>query len=157
MFIDWIVSAGLDKKLPIAGVDNSEIELMEDTQGVKLPSIYKTFLRECGRSAGLLCYDINFFYPGIEVLKKKLWDMIEEERVDFHLPDGAFVFSAYQGSQFQYFICDGNEDPPIYRVFDDGSVELAAGSFSQYMRETVEGYRSIFTGEFAQEILAELR
>lgn len=157
MFTDWIISAGLDRKIPISGIDDSEIELLESTQGVRLPQIYKIFLRECGRSAGLLCYDINFFYPYIQALKQKLRDLHEEEGVDFQLPDGAFVFSAYQGAQFQYFICDGNEDPPIYRVFDDGSVESAGDSFSQYMRETVDGYRSIFTGEFAQNILAEFR
>ncbi|QWP76600.1 SMI1/KNR4 family protein [Lysobacter sp. K5869] len=157
MFRDWIVSAGLDQKIPIAGMDDREIESVEGIQGVKLPSLYKMFLRECGRSAGLLCYDINFFYPDIEVLKKKLLDLIAEEGVDFQLPDHAFVFCAYQGAQFQYFICDGNEDPPVYRVFDDGSVELAASSFSQYMRETVEQFRSAFAGEFAQEILAQLR
>lgn len=103
-----------------------------------------------------MCYDINFFYPDTEVLKQKLGDLIEEEGANFQLPDEAFVFCAYQGAQFHYFICDGNEDPPVYRVFDDGSVEAASGSFSQYMREAVEEYRSIFTGKYAQEILAEL-
>ncbi|QQP98184.1 SMI1/KNR4 family protein [Lysobacter enzymogenes] len=156
MFRDWIASAGLDQKTPISGLDDREVNLVEGAQGVRLPSTYKTFLRECGRSAGLLCYDANFFYPDIEVLKQNLGDLIEEEGVDFQLPDKAFVFSAYQGAQFQYFICDGNDDPPVYRVFDDGSVEAVSDSFSEYMRKTVEEYRSVFNGEYAQEILTQL-
>lgn len=52
MFKDLITSAGLDQKIPISGLDDREVSLVEDAQRVRLPPIYKTFLRECGRSAG---------------------------------------------------------------------------------------------------------
>lgn len=105
--------------------------------GVELPGIYRTFLAECGRSAGELFYDVHFTFAALIHLKQKLRALMEEEGTDFEFPDNAFVFNAYQGYQFHYFVCD-QDDPPVFRVYDDGTVEPAAGSFSEYIREAIE-------------------
>lgn len=52
MFKEQIISAGLDTKRPIRGLSDEEIAEVERSQGVELPEIYRTFLAECGRSAG---------------------------------------------------------------------------------------------------------
>lgn len=128
MFKEKIISAGLDIKRPLLGLSDEEIEEVEACQAVKLPVLYKLFLKECGRSAGRLLHDVDFLFPVIRDLKRKLEDVIEEDGADFRLPDNAFVFAAYQGAQYHYFVCD-QDDPPTFRVYDDGTVEPGAGSF----------------------------
>lgn len=151
MFKEKIISVGLDINRPILGLSDEEIEEVEECQAVKLPVRYKLFLKECGRSAGRLLYDVDFLFPVIRDLKQKLEDVIEEDGADFHLPDNAFVFAAYQGAQYHYFVCD-QDDPPTFRVYDDGTVEPGAGSFSQYMEETIEDYGAIVSGQHSHEL-----
>jgi len=132
-------------------LSDGEIEEVEECQAVKLPVRYKLFLKECGRSAWRLLYDFDFLSAVIKDLKQKLEDVIEEDGAYFHLPDNAFVFAAYQGAQYHYFVCD-QDDPPTFRVYDDGTVEPGAGSFSQYMEETIEDYGAIVSRRHSHEL-----
>ncbi|GAB6456792.1 hypothetical protein bcgnr5380_57900 [Bacillus cereus] len=154
MFSELIISSGLDQKRAIRGLTEEEIEAVENGQGVQLPARYKAFLRECGRSAGLLCYDIHFFYPAIKRLKGMLQELIDEENVDFKIPNDAFIFAGYQGSQFHYFIC-GNDDPPTFRVFDNGVVEPGASSFTEYFHAAIGEYHRTFSSEFGKKLLED--
>lgn len=60
-------------------------------------------------------------------------------------------FAAYQGSQYLYFICD-QDDPPTFTVYDDGTVESGADSFSELIEKVIEDWRSIFSDEHLPEI-----
>jgi hypothetical protein len=151
MFKAKIISAGLDINRPILGLSDEEIEEVEECQAVKLPVRYKLFLKECGRSAGRLLYDVDFLFPVIRDLKQKLEDVIEEDGADFHLPDNAFVFAAYQGAQYHYFVCD-QDDPPTFRVYDDGTAESGASSFSEFIEKVIEDWRLILSSERSHEL-----
>ena len=150
MFKEKIISAGLGIKRPILGLSDKEIEEIEKSQAVKLPAHYKLFLKECGKSAGLLFNDVDFSFPALKHLKQELKDAIEEEGADFLVPDNAFVFAAYQGSQYLYFICD-QDDPPTFRVYDDGTTESGAGSFSKFVEKAIEDWRLILSSEHSHE------
>lgn len=152
MFKQKIISASLDIKRPILGLSDEEIEEIERNQAVKLPAHYKIFLKECGKSAGLLFNDIDFSFPALKHLKQELKDTIEEEGADFLVPDNAFVFAAYQGSQFLYFICD-QDDPPTFTVYDDGTAESVASSFSEFIEKAIEDWRLILSSEHSHELV----
>ncbi|QWF18439.1 SMI1/KNR4 family protein [Lysobacter capsici] len=151
MLKEKIISAGLDIKRPILGLSDEEIEEIERHQAVKLPAQYKLFLKECGKSAGLLFNDVDFSFPSLKYLKQELKVAIEENGADFLIADNAFVFSAYQGSQYLYFICD-QDDPPTFRVYDDGTVESGADSFSELIEKVIEDWRSTLSDEHLPEI-----
>ncbi|ATE71063.1 SMI1/KNR4 family protein [Lysobacter capsici] len=151
MFKEKIISAGLDIKRPILGLSDEEIEEIERHQAVKLPAHYKLFLEECGKSAGPLFNDVDFSFPALKHLKQELKGAIEENGADFLIPDNAFVFAAYQGSQYLYFICD-QDDPPTFTVYDDGTVESGADSFSEFIEKVIEDWRTIFSDEHLPEI-----
>lgn len=144
-FSQKIISAGLDEERPIQGISDSEIDSLEQSSSVKLPGAYKQFMRECGRSAGLYMRDAHFFFPAIKDLKNDLAEMIEEDGLDFKIPDNIFVFGGYQGYQYQYFVCDGNDDPGIYRIMNDGSgAQKISDSFTAYIDSSIAQYKNAF-------------
>lgn len=145
-FVEWLQSAGLDEERPIAGLSQAEIDEVAVSQGqTKLPAAYQEFLADCGKGAGLFQRDAAFFFPEVKGLKHQLVEMLEDEGIEIVLPAEAFVFGAYQGFQFHYFLCDNTADPVVYQI-DDGSQapSVVAESFSNYIRQGIEQYRGAF-------------
>ena len=122
----------------LVGVSVEDINRIEKQASVLLPRAYKDFLISFGKKAGFFASDVVFFYSEILDLREELNEMIEEEGLDFEVPENAFVFSGYQGFQYHYFICDGRGDPEIYRIMDGGeSTQKVAESFSGYLKSMV--------------------
>lgn len=143
-----LLAAGRVQGLPVDGLTLQQIAEIERLQGVTLPREYAAFLRECGRAAGTLCSDCDFFYPGLRHLKRHALEMLEDARQeaqdhynfhDFHLPDQAFVLSAYQGHQFHYCLCDGDDDPPVYACLVGTAPTLVWPSCSAYLENLIHG------------------
>lgn len=144
-FKESIIAAGLDEERLIKGISDIQISEIEQVNNVILPTSYKFFLKECGRSAGLFLCDIKFFYPAILRLKVELEEMISEIDSKFYLPHNAFVFCAYQGYQYHYFLCDRNADPEIYGIIDDGrEPEIISPSFTFYIERGIEQYKCAY-------------
>ena len=144
-FKKWLIQAGLDEENEIKGITEAEIKTIERFFSISLPESYRDFLSQCGVSAGLLCRDVNFFYDDILYLKDHFLDALEEWGKTFRPPERAFIFSAYQGGSYHYFICDGNDDPAIY-VFYEENLEpvLVASGFIEYMKRYISHTRIRF-------------
>ncbi|MFC4157917.1 SMI1/KNR4 family protein [Chitinimonas lacunae] len=148
VFAEKIIAAGLNEERAIVGLSNEEILEVERAQGVRLPAAYRSFLKECGKSAGLFERDADFFYPAIKTLKDELNEMLAEENMDFRIPENAFVFSAYQGYQYCYFLCGEEENPPVYRVDDgEGNFIMISESFTQHIDKAIAHYKGAFFQE----------
>lgn len=133
-FKEKLINVGLAKNNEIIGVSIDDINFVEKKFSIELPTVYKDFLAVMGRNAGKLAEDIDFYFPRIIELKNEAEEMIEDKHDAFYLPVKSFVFSAYQGFQYHYFICDGKNDPEVYRLFDGGEVpKKVANSFSEYL------------------------
>ncbi|MCP1293032.1 MULTISPECIES: SMI1/KNR4 family protein [Chromobacterium] len=144
-FVEKIIAAGLSKGREIVGLSDMEVLEVESAQGVKLPMIYRGFLQECGKGAGLFERGADFFYPTIKSLKEELSEMLAEEGMDFCIPENAFVFSAYQGCQYCFFLCSGNQDPPVYKIDDGGGTAvIISDSFSQHVAKAISDYKRVF-------------
>lgn len=144
-FVEKIIAAGLNKGCEMVGLSDMEVLEVESAQGIKLPMVYCDFLKECGKGAGLFERDADFFYPAIKSLKEELGEMLAEEAIDFCVPESAFVFSAYQGCQYCYFLCSDNQDPPVYRIDDGGGAAvIIADSFSQHVEKAILDYKGVF-------------
>lgn len=153
MYKEKILGTILDQKNPTVGVGEEDIAETEAAQGVRLPLAYRQFLRECGRSAGLLFYDIHAFFPYIRCLKANLAEMVEEERLTFELPANAFVSAEYLGDQYHYFLCDGNDDPPVFHLSSDGTVIQLSSSFSEFIFSCIEEDKQVFLSSVGQSVL----
>lgn len=133
-----LIKKGIATEGGIQGASEADIEQLESSFGLELPRSYKQFLRMFGKKAGSLFSDVAFFYPEVVGLREELDEMIEEESLAITLPEDSFVFSGYQGFQYHYFICDGTEDPAVYRVMDGGDPpEKVSESFSAYLESAV--------------------
>lgn len=142
-FDDKIVRAGLHEKGAVIGLADAEIRQLERRQHVTLPARYRQFLRECGRHAAAFASDGDFFYPAIGCLKHELQQMLRRRRIDHRLPDDAFVFSAYQGEHYCYFVCGMDDDPPVYRIAGDGTpARRVSASFSAYVDDVIDACRA---------------
>ncbi|WP_418124766.1 SMI1/KNR4 family protein [Variovorax sp. 160MFSha2.1] len=136
----------MDEETSIAGISDAEIEELAIAQGqVALPAVYREFLKECGRGAGLYQRDASFFFPEIKALKKQLVEMLADEEIKFPIPAEAFVFGAHQGFQFHYFLCNEISDPAVYQIDDGGSDPfIICESFSEYIHRGIQQYRDAF-------------
>jgi hypothetical protein len=135
---DQLLQKGLATEDTLEGVSKADIGRIEGLAEVQLPDTYKDFLLTFGRKAGKLANDVDFFYSEILGLRGELEEMIDEEGLDIEIPSKAFVFSGYQGFQYHYFICDGKEDPEVYRIMDGGEPpEKVADTFTDYLRSMI--------------------
>lgn len=144
-FKSRIIDAGLDEEQTIAGLSESEILDLERSQNVRFPSSYRRFLADCGKGAGLFARDADFFYPKIRSLKSELQEMLDEEGIAFDIPPQAFVFGAYQGYQYFYFLCDGTDDPVVYKITDGSKHPVIDSiSFEEFIAKGISDYRRAF-------------
>jgi len=145
-YIQAIVQAGLDFEIPIKGITERELDEMCLVQKVShLPKAYKDFMLQCGKGAGLYARDSDFTYPRVCNLKHELERHLVNEGME--LPDNAFVFGAYQGYQYRYFICDEHEDPAIFLMMftdEETSPTLINEKFSQDKLEGIDQYKIAF-------------
>jgi len=153
MFKEKILGTILDQKRPTVGVTGDDIVELEVRQGVQLPMTYKQFLTECGRSAGLLLYDVSAFFPQTRELKEDVMEMLEEEGVNIDIPDNAFFFSSYLGDQYNYFICDGSQDPEVFHLDSRGRVTQLAESFSAFIDACIEESKDEFSRPEGKAVL----
>ena len=132
-----LLSEGIASKEELVGLSSQELKDFEEKTRLVLPARYTDFLRAAGKSAGLLGLDIDLFYPRVLELRSEVEELITECKPDYLLPANAHVFSGYQGSQYHFFCCDG-DDPPVFRLFDDDlePTELT-GTFSAFFRYMV--------------------
>ncbi|MBC3907921.1 SMI1/KNR4 family protein [Undibacterium umbellatum] len=144
-FKKWLEQAGLDEGTGILGISAKEIELIEQKYSIRLPKSYKDFLQQCGISAGLFSRDISFFYDDVLYMWDSFGEAVREWGVSFSLPENAFLFSEYQGGSYHYFICDGNDNPPIFAFSEANPVPIQISSgFVEYIKDSISAYQDMF-------------
>ncbi|MEJ2611277.1 MAG: SMI1/KNR4 family protein [Candidatus Thiodiazotropha sp.] len=114
-----LIDSGIAAESDIKGLADDEIKDIEIKCDLILPGQYKNFLRACGKNAGRLGSTLTILYPGILGLKDSLQELIEDEELKILLPSNIFICSYYEGGIFDFFICDGDPNPKLFRVDDD--------------------------------------
>lgn len=135
---DELIRKGIASEDSIVGVSQAEIDQLESKLGVVFPAMYKQYLLLLGRKAGGLFDDVNCFFGDVAGLRGEVEEMIEEEGLEFVIPETAVVFSGYQGFQYHYFISEGSEDPEVYRLMDGGEPpEKITDTFTAYLKSII--------------------
>ena len=102
----------------LEGCSETEIAELERCCGVRLPVVYRRYLRLMGRASGrLFSHDhVDVTYEdvlGINERKTQRMDAAEpDERGP--LPSDAFIISERLGEQWEFIRCDGTEDPVVW-------------------------------------------
>lgn len=123
----------------LVGVCAEEIARLQTRLGLVFPASYQQFLLTCGRSAGLLSPWVAFYFDDLVEIREEFNERLSELIDPFDVPANALVF-AQADAIFDYFFCDGSEDPPVYRLnfqTENPSCERCAMSFSAYLEALV--------------------
>ncbi|MFC4159993.1 SMI1/KNR4 family protein [Chitinimonas lacunae] len=114
-FKKWLIAASLCPKNAVQGVPEDKIVALEVNTGLTLPTAYKDFLRDCGSYAGDFAPNLDFLYFSLPFIQEDLADQLASGAIA-PLPATAFCFMASEGQVFNYFLCEGEDDPPVYQV-----------------------------------------
>lgn len=130
----------------LVGAGEEEIRDLETELGIRLPEVYRRFLRAMGHSAGPLFVgsDYSLSQRHRLRLRKSAERVIERTGTDWQLPDDAFVFLMHHGYQFLFFRLREGDDPPVYRFSDaDDAAVCIAPSMSEFLRSRMEEHERI--------------
>lgn len=137
-----IVSSGIARPGELTGCTPEEIASLERKFGIKLPELYRDWLRTMGRSAGHYLQGSDAFYPALLELRDWATELLAENGNPFSLADDAFVFLMHQGYQFLYFRTGSqNPDPPVMYYFEGKPQSQAWPNISGYFQQVLEDHR----------------
>lgn len=130
-----------DSEQDLEGARDEEIQELERYAGGCLPSVYKQFLKQLGRSAGELLrgseYSVSQRFH--LHLREHAEELLVRCKAPFVLPRTAFVFLMSQGYQFSFFHIDRGDDPGVYHYLEgDPTPSLLDASLSGYLRRCIE-------------------
>lgn len=121
----------------IRGCSEIDIRELEKHFDVKLPLIYKDFLRIMGRQAGEYQRGTDIYYNDLFDLRKQFEEILRENNNPFLLKSSIFVFSGHQGIIFHFF--DTEEDfidPPVYGYLEgETNIKLVYETYSKYLMD----------------------
>jgi hypothetical protein len=116
-----------------------EIELLERRLDVTLPSAYRAFLSEFGKSAGDFLMGTDWTYDKLGGLTGAAMALVDASNVSVALPSTVFVFAMHQGYQFLYFDTALGNDPPVYFFSEDESAPRQVSKhFADWLNQCVE-------------------
>lgn len=121
----------------------SELHLLEQKTGARLPEAYREFLRWMGHGAGNFLQGTDVFYQQLDGLNSAAQELLLENGIADELPEDAFVFYMHQGYQFMFFRLLEGDDPPIY-FFGEGTgqehLTQLYQHFSDFLKQEIEGH-----------------
>ena len=136
--IEEMVKSELASPDEIIGCSDAEVQGIESTFELKLPSRYTQFLKKMGKCAGWLLEGSDAFYPEILTCRDTAEQLLAEEKSTFLLSKSRFVFLQHQGYQFLFFDTTCGEDPPVFRYLEGDKIPTkVADSFSEWLRSTI--------------------
>lgn len=137
--LENLLSAGITTTERTKGCSDSEIEQIESSLNVKLPTSYKEFLKFMGKGAGDFLVGTDLFSPMLPTLRAWAEDLLSRTDSRFRLPGNAFIFLVHQGYQFMYFLLDTDDDPEVF-YYEEGDTapRLVIGRFTEWLASTVD-------------------
>jgi hypothetical protein len=117
-----------------------EIREVEKYFNIKLPTVYRSFLKRMGYKAGRLGVGTDMFFKHLQYNRRAMEEVLELDGHPFELTPTEFVFSSHQGYYFHYFETSPLvDDPPVYAYMEDGTESgLVYSSFSAFLYGLLE-------------------
>lgn len=120
MYLDKIVSILKGNSIKLNPCSFEDVLSLEGHFKIKLPKACKEFLLTMGRGAGKFLHGSDCFFSQLFVLKESAKELILENKLDFALPNDAFVFYMHQGYQVAYFLANSETEDPVIYYFSEG-------------------------------------
>ncbi|NIQ00865.1 MAG: hypothetical protein GWM98_25325 [Nitrospinaceae bacterium] len=128
------------------GYSQLEVETAEKFLGLRLPTLFRTYLLEMGRSPGdLFCgSDLAKGPADLMSYKKYAQEKVAEADTNWTLPREAVVFLSHQGYQFDYILASDPFDGPVmtWSEIDPEPIEIAP-TFEKYVDRILSGSENL--------------
>ncbi len=132
---------GVAHKADLIGVSDAQIQSLEQHFGVKFPLSYRQFLRHFGRSAGFLSPWMAIYFDDLKEIRDQFDCLLAADKKPFTLPAKAMFIGNWE-SVFDYILCDGRDDPEVYRIDlyqpERNHRRVYAKSYSAYLENLVK-------------------
>ncbi|UOF16273.1 SMI1/KNR4 family protein [Lysobacter capsici] len=130
--------------LQIRGCSSTEVSALEKRIGYALPDSYREFLLAMGWGAGDFLRGTDIFYPHLESLRGEAEALLKENSTKLPSPDESFIFSMHQGYEFNFFVVNGHNDPPIWQYIEgDTSPQITWISFDSFIIKCISDHLKI--------------
>lgn len=125
--------------IPLKPCNTLEVHELEVYYNVTLPAAYKTFLLHMGKAAGNFMLGTDAFYHHLFQLREGAQEFLSEAALP-PLPHNAFVCWMHQGYMLAWFICDGNDDPPVHFISetDEGIKTATYATLTAFFKEELK-------------------
>lgn len=131
---------GVAHKSELVGVRDTEIQSLEKFFGLTFPSSYRQFLRSFGRSAGFLSPWMAIYFDDLKEIRDQFDCLVAADALPFNLPAKTLLIANWE-SVFDFIVCDGRDDPPVYRIdlykADRSQFRVYAKSYSEYLENLI--------------------
>ncbi|MCO6148212.1 SMI1/KNR4 family protein [Flavobacterium sp. NRK1] len=107
-----------DRGYKFKGLNEVQIEKIEDYYKVKLPTDYKKFLRNLGADGDGFMIGSDCFYDTIFSLREYAEELLKDDNSDFILEKNHFVFHVHQGYIFMFIDLTFEENSPVYGYYE---------------------------------------
>jgi hypothetical protein len=139
-FAKQVINAGLCSGWKMQGCYDFEVRELENHFDLKLPTVYKDFLKKMGKGAGKFMQGTDMFYRHLFDNREAFEEVLDLEGNPFSLDKNIFVFSSHQGYIFFFFnTVEDRFDPPVY-IYQEGNlkIERASEKFSIFLLTLLE-------------------
>lgn len=123
----------------------TEINSLEKQIGFELPFAYKEFLKFMGRDYDGIFQGSDCFINNVIENTKWLPELLEDNKIDFVLPQYYLAFLSHQGYvMFWFELPKINENPPVW-FFQESNIQekpKIIGSFSEWFLNCIKDFIS---------------
>lgn len=132
---------GVADKSELVGVSDTEIQSLENYFGLTFPACYHQFLRSFGRSAGFLSPWMAIYFDDLKEIRDQFDGLVAASDLSFNLPANALLIANWE-SVFDFLVCDGSDDPPVYRIdlyqVDRSNLRTYSSRYSEYLENLIQ-------------------
>ncbi len=129
-----LIAEGVASQDSVKGCSEAEIAEIEKMCGIKLPAIYRQFLKRMGKEAGSFLDGTNYLYSTLPSLRRQAETLLKECNTHLSLDKNDFIFAVHQDYQFLFFNVQTSDDPAVFLYLEfEKSFKQVYNHFSEWL------------------------
>ncbi len=129
------IEMGIATPDTIRGCSEEELLEIEKFFNLKLPGVYKDYMRKFGKASGAFLEECGIYYPNV-LRNRERAETLLSNNTDYRLKQSDFVFITTYGYQFYFFDTESESpNPPVFRYTENRSAPMR---LAESFEDTIE-------------------